>query len=172
MSSPSACSAPASFLAKLAPMAAGGWHALGAQMFPGELSLATTNTVYRFKNGVFQGRARKNARTFECPKAMRGLRLIGFLHDEGGLWSLSPRWREGAGTRCVGRAVAEEHRARISGRHRPSGSDRRYPARTRSELGRDRADPRGFASSRAAPLRQGAVSGSQKAGFTHKTHQA
>lgn len=96
MSSPSACSAPASFLAKLAPMAAGGWHALGAQMFPGELSLATTNTVYRFKNGVFQGRARKNARTFECPKAMRGLRLIGFLHDEGGLWSLSPRWREGA----------------------------------------------------------------------------
>lgn len=96
MSSPSACSAPASFLAKLAPMAAGGWHALGAQMFPGELSLATTNTVYRFNNGVFQGRARKNARTFECPKAMRGLRLIGFLHDEGGLWSLSPRWREGA----------------------------------------------------------------------------
>lgn len=96
MSSPSACSAPESFLAKLAPMAAGGWHALGAQMFPGELSLATTNTVYRFKNGVFQGRARKNARTFECPKAMRGLRLIGFLHDEGGLWSLSPRWREGA----------------------------------------------------------------------------
>ena len=96
MSSPSACCAPASFLAKLAPMAAGGWHALGAQMFPGELSLATTNTVYRFKNGVFQGRARKNARTFECPKAMRALRLIGFLHDEGGLWSLSPRWREGA----------------------------------------------------------------------------
>ena len=89
-------SAPETFLAKLAPMAAGGWHALGAQIFPGELSLATTNTVYRFKNGVFQGRARKNARTFECPKAMRALRLIGFLHDEGGLWSLSPRWSEGA----------------------------------------------------------------------------
>lgn len=96
MSSPSAFSAPESFLATLAPMAAGGWHALGAQIFPGELSLATTNTVYRFKNGVFQGRARKNARTFECPKTMRALRLIGFLHDEGGLWSLSPRWREGA----------------------------------------------------------------------------
>lgn len=89
-------SSPESFLAKLAPMSAAGWHALGAQIFPGELSLATANTVYRFKNGVFQGRARKNARTFECPKAMRALRLIGFLHDEGGLWSLSPRWREGA----------------------------------------------------------------------------
>jgi hypothetical protein len=90
-------SAPETFLAKLAPMSAGGWHALGAQIFPGELSVATENTVYRFKGGVFQGRARKNARTFECPKAMRALRLIGFLSDEGGgLWSLSPRWREGS----------------------------------------------------------------------------
>ena len=89
-------STPETFLAKLAPMAAGGWHALGAHIFPGELSVATENTVYRFKAGVFMGRARKNARTFECPKSMRALRLIGFLHDEGGLWSLSPRWREGS----------------------------------------------------------------------------
>jgi hypothetical protein len=90
-------SAPESFLAKLAPMSAGGWHALGAQIFPGELSLATANTVYRFKDGVFKGRAPKHARSFECPKAMRALRLIGFLSDEGGgLWSLSPRWREGS----------------------------------------------------------------------------
>ncbi len=87
---------PESFLAKLAPMSAGGWHALGAQIFPGELSLATANTVYRFKNGVFHGRARKDARTFEHPRSMHALRLIGFLYDEGGLWSLSPRWREGA----------------------------------------------------------------------------
>jgi len=77
-------------------MSAAGWHALGAQIFPGELSIATANTVYRFKNGVFQGRAPKHARSFESPKAMRALRLIGFLHDEGGMWSLSPRWRDGA----------------------------------------------------------------------------
>jgi hypothetical protein len=89
-------SAPASFLATLAPMSAAAWHALGAQIFGGELSLATANTVYRFEDGVFRGRAPKRARTFECPRSMRGLRLVGFLHDEGGLWSLSPRWREGS----------------------------------------------------------------------------
>ena len=84
------------FLAELAPMAAGGWHALGAQIYPGELSIATDNGVYRFKNGIFQSRAKKAARSFDCPKEMRGLRLIGFLFDEGGMWSLSPRWQSGA----------------------------------------------------------------------------
>lgn len=90
-------SAPETFLAKLAPMQAAGWHALGAHLFPGELSVATANTVYRFKAGVFHGRAAKHARSFDCPRSMRALRLIGFLSGEGGgLWSLSPRWREGA----------------------------------------------------------------------------
>ncbi|GAC1538830.1 MAG: hypothetical protein NVS3B10_29820 [Polyangiales bacterium] len=84
------------FLAELAPMAAGGWHALGARIYPGELSIATDNGVYRFKNGIFQSRAKTAARSFECPNAMRGLRLIGFLFDEGGMWSLSPRWQAGA----------------------------------------------------------------------------
>ncbi|MDB5214355.1 MAG: hypothetical protein JWO86_2282 [Myxococcaceae bacterium] len=89
-------STPHSFLAELAPMAAGGWHALGAQIYPGELSVATDDGVYRFVNGVFLGRAQKAARTFERPKAMHGLRLVGFLFDEGGMWSLSPRWQAGA----------------------------------------------------------------------------
>lgn len=89
-------STPHTFLAELAPMVAGGWQALGAQIYPGELSIATDNGVYRFKNGIFQSRAKKAARSFECPKAMRGLRLIGFLFDEGGMWSLSPRWQAGA----------------------------------------------------------------------------
>lgn len=88
--------APTSFLAKIAARSAATWHALGAQSFPGELSLATGNSVYRFKNGVFLSRAKKAARSFECPKAMRAMRLIGFLKDENGMWSLSPRWREGA----------------------------------------------------------------------------
>jgi hypothetical protein len=87
---------PRTLLAELAPMAAGGWQALGAQIYPGELSLATDDGVYRFKNGIFQSRARTAARSFECPKEMRGLRLIGFLFDEGGMWSLSPRWQAGA----------------------------------------------------------------------------
>lgn len=87
---------PRTFLAKLAPMSAAGWHALGAQMFPGELSIATDNSVYRLHNGVFLGRAKKGARSFEYVATMRGTRLVGFLHDEGGLWSLSPRWRAGS----------------------------------------------------------------------------
>jgi hypothetical protein len=89
-------STPHSTLADLAPMAAGGWHALGAQTYPGELSVATDEGVYRFVNGVFRGCAKEAARSFELPKAMRGLRLVGFLFDEGGMWSLSPRWRAGA----------------------------------------------------------------------------
>lgn len=96
MSSFEALSSPKTLLAKLAPMSAASWHALGARLFPGELSLATDNSVYRFKNGIFLSRAKKNARSFECPKSMRALRLIDFVHDEGGLWSLSPRWRAGA----------------------------------------------------------------------------
>jgi len=87
---------PISFLAKIGPHSAAVWHALGAQTFPGELSVATDNSIYRFKNGVFLSRAKKAERSFDCPKAMRALRLIGFLHHEGGLWSLSPRWRDGA----------------------------------------------------------------------------
>jgi hypothetical protein len=89
-------STPVTFLAELAPMAAGGWQALGAQIYPGELSLATDDGVYRFRNGIFQSRALTASRSFERPKAMRGLRLIGFLFDEGGMWSLSPRWQPGA----------------------------------------------------------------------------
>jgi len=96
MMTPSMPVTPENFLAELAPMAAGGWLALGARIYPGELSIATDNGVYRFKNGIFQSRAKKAARSFECPKEMRGLRLIGFLFDEGGMWSLSPRWQPGA----------------------------------------------------------------------------
>lgn len=83
-------------LSKLAAHSAAAWHALGARMFAGELSVATRDSVYRFGNGVFLGRAAYGARSFECPKAMRAMRLVGFLHDEGGLFSLSPFWREGA----------------------------------------------------------------------------
>ena len=86
---------PRSFLASLAPHSADTWMALGPAMFPGELSMATMSGVYRFKNGIFLGRANLSARTFEWAKAMRGTRLIGFLADERGLWALSPRWREG-----------------------------------------------------------------------------
>jgi hypothetical protein len=87
---------PRTFLAKLAPMSAAGWHALGALTFPGEVSIATDNSVYRLNDGVFLGRVQKGGRTFDCPSAMRSTRLVGFLHDEGGLWSLSPRWRPGS----------------------------------------------------------------------------
>jgi hypothetical protein len=88
--------APRKFLAKLAPMSAAAWHALGTTTFPGELSIATDNSVYRLNNGVFLGRVQKGGRTFDSPPAMRSTRLVGFLHDEGGLWSLSPRWRPGS----------------------------------------------------------------------------
>jgi hypothetical protein len=125
-------SPPASFLAKLAPMSAGGWHALGAQIYPGELSVATDNSVYRFKGGVFLGRARKNARTFDVPKEMRGLRLVGFLHDEGGLWSLSPRWREGAHAVLWKPSETEEQAFLLTSRTREFTIDEPAPAPDRT----------------------------------------
>src|SRR5438105_9883336 len=88
--------APHAWLARLAPQSAAAWHALGGHAFPGESSVETTNGVYRFKNGVFLSRARRPARSFDAPKELRGVRLVGFLADEGGFWSLSPRFREGA----------------------------------------------------------------------------
>lgn len=84
------------YLVKLAMRSAAAWHALGPRVFPGELSVETANSTYRFKDGVFLGRVRRPARWFDAPRAMRGLRLVGFLADEGGLYSLSPRWRAGA----------------------------------------------------------------------------
>lgn len=90
--------APLRFLSQLAPDSANAWHTLGGSAFPGELSIDTGNSVYRFHNGVFTSRAKRPERFFDAPKAMRGTRLIGFLHedDEGDLWSLSPCWRPGA----------------------------------------------------------------------------
>ncbi len=92
----SSLEAPNQFLATLAPQSAAAWNAIGSRVYPGELSIATDNSVYRFRNGIFMSRAKKPARSFEAPKEMRGLRIIGFLREEGGRWSLSPLWRAGA----------------------------------------------------------------------------
>ncbi len=63
--------------------------------FRGEASVETANTVYRFKDGAFTSMGRKPARSFEAPRGMLGLVLIGFLSDEGGKRSISPRFRPG-----------------------------------------------------------------------------
>lgn len=85
-----------SFLVKLAPSSAEGWIALGAEVFRGGAELETTNSVYLFHDGVLTGRARKPARSTETPSALVGLRLVGFLSEEDGLYALSPRWRPDA----------------------------------------------------------------------------
>jgi hypothetical protein len=90
---------PATWLARQAPKSAAAWHALAGRTFRGEASVETTNGVYRFRNGVFVSRLKKPLRSFEAPKEMLGLRLIGFLAAEVGSFSLSPRWRHG--THCV-----------------------------------------------------------------------
>jgi hypothetical protein len=76
------------------------WQRVSRETFPGETTIETTNTLYRFKDGVFFGRAPKtsasDAAAWESPPSMAGVELIGFLADEDGLWSLSPRWRPGS----------------------------------------------------------------------------
>jgi hypothetical protein len=87
-------------LVKLAKQSATTWRSVRGETFLGDTTVETGNTLYRFKDGVFSGRAPKpaagEAPAWESPPSMVGVELIGFLADEGGLWSLSPRWRFGA----------------------------------------------------------------------------
>lgn len=89
-------------LIKLAEQSAATWRRVRGEAFAGETTIETGNTLYRFKDGLFFTRApRPEAPTiagpkWETPANMRGVELIGFLADEGGFWSFSPRWRRGA----------------------------------------------------------------------------
>lgn len=87
---------PTKMLVKLARQSAATWNAMAAEAFRGEARFETANTVYRFIDGVFASCAHKPDRSFDYPSALRGIRLIGFLSYEEGLWSLSPRWRHGS----------------------------------------------------------------------------
>lgn len=86
---------PEAFLVKLAMQSAATWHALGPRIFPGEMTVETASSVYRFSAGLLVGRTRSGDTSL--PSTMRDLRLIGFLaEEESGLYSFSPRFREGA----------------------------------------------------------------------------
>lgn len=87
---------PEAFLVKLAMQSAATWHALGPRIFPGEMTVETDGSVYRFSAGLLVGRTRRSGDT-ALSASMRDLRLIGFLaEEESGLYSFSPRFREGA----------------------------------------------------------------------------
>lgn len=81
----------------LARQSAAAWRAVRGDAFNGAVTIETTNRVYRFEDAVFAGRAGKappGAETrWETPPEMAGAELVGFLANEGGLWSLSTRWR-------------------------------------------------------------------------------
>jgi hypothetical protein len=99
-------------LVRLARQSAATWQRIRGQTFRGHTTLETANTLYRFDDGVFAARAPRLTLhadggaadldqtladpAWESPPAMAGLEIIGFLADEEGLWSLSPRWRPGA----------------------------------------------------------------------------
>jgi hypothetical protein len=88
-------------LIKLAKHSFAAWQRIRGKAFLGHAVVETSNTLYRFEDGVLRGRASKasikdGAILWELPPAMEGLELIGFLGDEGGPWSLSPWWRPGS----------------------------------------------------------------------------
>lgn len=87
-------------LIRLARQSAATWRSVRGAAFLGEITIQTGNALYHFKDGVFSGRALKpkngDLPAWESPPEMQGVELIGFLADESGLWSLSPRWRPGA----------------------------------------------------------------------------
>lgn len=84
-----------SFFATLAEQSAAAWQALSAKMFHGDVTIETEGSLYRFVNSAFRGQARKADGVFEMAPTLVGRRLIGFVVDEGGFWSLSPRWVRG-----------------------------------------------------------------------------
>jgi hypothetical protein len=87
-------------LIKLTNQTATAWRSVRREAFVGTTILETDNALYCFEDGVFSGRAPKPAigesPAWVSPPNMKGAALIGFLADEGGLWSLSPRWRAGS----------------------------------------------------------------------------
>ncbi len=87
-------------LIKLTNQTAAAWRSVRGEAFVGETTFETSNALYHFTDGVFSARAPKPAPgaapEWESPPNMKGAALIGFLADENGLWSLSPRWRPGA----------------------------------------------------------------------------
>jgi hypothetical protein len=87
-------------LVKLAEQSAAAWKRVRAEAFAGETIFETANTRYRFVDGIFSARApiaTEHGRVaWESPVLLKGLELIGFFTDEGGFWSFSPKWREGA----------------------------------------------------------------------------
>lgn len=87
-------------LVKLATQTAATWQRVRGDAFLGETILETGNTLYRFVDGVFSARAPRpaagQAPAWAPTPSMKGVQLLGFLSDEGGLWSLSPGWRSGS----------------------------------------------------------------------------
>ena len=87
-------------LIKLTNRTAATWASVGNEAFLGAITIETSNAIYQFLDGVFAARAARSfggqSPEWESPPNMKGAKLIGFLADEGGLWSLSPRWRAGA----------------------------------------------------------------------------
>lgn len=90
--------APLRFLSQLASTSSAQWTSLGSAAFCGELSFTTDNSSYRFHHGMFVSRAKKPACFFDAPASMRGLLLIGFLHEDdvADRWTLSTTWRAGS----------------------------------------------------------------------------
>ena len=67
--------------------------------FAGEVIVKTENTIYRFVDAAFAGRANVEgamATAWEVPLGMKGVHLVGFLSRDGGLWSLAATWKPGA----------------------------------------------------------------------------
>ena len=86
-------------LIRLAERSAATWRQVRGEAFAGETTIETRNTVYRFEDGLLVGRTTKSRRgsaDWNSSLATQKVELIGFLADEGGFWSFSPRWREGA----------------------------------------------------------------------------
>lgn len=84
-------------LLKLAVQFEGAWKKQRAKAFAGAVMFETENTTYRFLDGVFVGRAPRKRTGFpvwETPSWMKDVELLGFLYEEKGRWSMSPRWRE------------------------------------------------------------------------------
>ena len=94
--------APLRFLAQLAAKggepAATAWRELGNTAYRGDIGIATGNSTYRFRDGVFVSRAKRPQTFFDSPRSMHGLLLVGFLSEDDARdrWVHAVAWRAGS----------------------------------------------------------------------------
>ena len=94
MSAPTSTNDRHAMLSAAAHRSSAAWEALGDGYFRGELWVVTKNATYIFRDGLCVKMNRRDDR--ESTRPILGMRLVGWLVDDGQSRTLSPEWKKHA----------------------------------------------------------------------------